>query len=233
MKRFSVWMVCLLGIIAASCSKPYFEDTGIHEGTFNGTVWQYLASKPEHFSLVTEIIKQAGMESDFSTSNDITFFAPKNPSIEKAIFKLNRQLESIGKDTIADFAQIKPVVWKEFVSLYVVPGKIELKDVVQVDTTTYAYKGQTYKSWNGRSMNIGLMYHSAGGVKYAGYRQIVYSYIRDFSFPEASRLNTMVATSNNRTQNGMVHVLEAYRHMFPFDFETFFERVSTVGLVTP
>lgn len=233
MKRFSVWMACLFGMIATSCSKPYFEDTGIHNDTFDGTVWEYLNSKPEHFSLMTKIIQEAGMENEFMAAGDITLFAPKNPSIEKAIFNLNRELESIGKDTIADFAQIKPEVWREFVSLYVVPGSIELKDIVQVDTTTYAYKGQTYKSLNGRSMNIGLMYHSAGGVKYAGYRQIIYAYIRDFSFPEASRINGLVATSNNRTRNGMVHVLEAYRHMFPFDFDTFFERVSTVGLVTP
>lgn len=45
MKRISVWMACLLGFMVASCSEPYFEDTGIHEDTFGGTVWEYLDRK--------------------------------------------------------------------------------------------------------------------------------------------------------------------------------------------
>jgi hypothetical protein len=69
--------------------------------------------------------------------------------------------------------QIKPEVWRNTLSQYIFEGKNLLKDYPQRDTVSYvAYPGQNYTSYGGRIMNIGVIFNNAGGVQYAGYRQL-------------------------------------------------------------
>ena len=232
MKRFYIILITILTFgVLTSCTEDYYFETGIANDKFNGSAWDYLNSKPEHFSKITEIIKVANMESIFQ-NDEITFFAPKNPSIERAMNKINSSLKISGLDTIANFNEVNPEIWQEFVGLYVIPGRYELKDIPQVDTLTFNFKGQQYKSINGRSMNMGLLYNSAGGVDYAGYRQIIYAYVYDFARPEASRSNIIVATANNKVNNGVVHVLQATAHTFGFDTNVIIERLRTGGFIS-
>lgn len=231
MKRINILLAFVATIaVMSSCTEEYFYDTDVHVDQYDGTTWEYLQSKPEHFSELVELIKTADMVDVFQNQT-ITMFPPKNATVIAGIRTLNRRLASTGLDTLVQYSDIKPEVWREFLGLYVVAGRYELKDIPQVDTITYTYRGQDFKSLNGRSMNIGLLYNSAGGVQYAGYRQLIYAYIHDFSEPQVSRRNYIVATANQKTTNGVVHVLQAYERTFPFDFATFYERVTTVGFV--
>jgi len=224
-------LVLVLTGLAFSCKKyEHYIDGGVKEAKFDGTILQYLQAKPLHFDTLTQVIKLAGMESTFSSDN-ITFFAPTDPTINRAIRTLNKELRSTGKDTVTKLSDVKPAVWKTALSLYIFKGTNRLKDYSQVDTLALnTYKGQGYISYNSAPMNIGVVYNDAvtnAGtanevrVKYAGYRQLMISFIPDMSRPQAFWINAPVASSDINPTNGIVHALKMEKHSFGFNSSYF------------
>ncbi|MCX2452739.1 hypothetical protein OQX61_15780 [Pedobacter sp. PLR] len=208
-------VLLLAACLFAGCKKePYFKDTGIHDAKYNGTVLQYLNDKPVHFDSLSRVIKIAGMEELFSKET-ITFFAPTSASVHQSVHILNEYLSTSGKDTVSRLEQLKPEFWRKMLALYVFKGNSGLKDYPQIDTAAMqAYPGQGYNSLSvdneqGRTMNIGVIYNDAGGVKYAGYRQLLISYIADYSNPTRSLILNRVSSSDIAPSNGRVHVLQS------------------------
>ena len=218
-------------IIIWSCSDDdYLISTGIHEAQFEGTIFDYLNSKPIHFDSVTKIIELAGMEEVFN-EDTITFFAPSNPSIIQSVRALNANLYSRGQDTVSDLNQVSPEVWRELLSLYIVEGEYLLKDIPQLDTINLdAFSGQGFISYGGRPMNVGVVYFDAGEVQYAGYRQLYYSYMSNLANQEESMINVAVASSDIQPNNGVVHVLRYVNHPFGFRENIFVTRALAEGI---
>lgn len=225
---------CLVIIAAAlcfamGCKKDHYIDTGLTNPKFNGSIMQYLESKPLHFDTLVQVIKLAGMEDVFKKEN-ITFFAPPDPSIGATVKLLNTYLYNSGRDTIKTLAEVKPKVWKEVLSMYIFKGANRLKDYRQVDTLALdTYSGQGYTSYNDRPLNIGVIFNDAVNgpaenrvtIKYAGYRQLMISYIPDLSKPKSFWINAPVASSDINPDNGIVHALRFTNHFFgfsPFNF---------------
>lgn len=222
--------VLLLVTVFASCKKEYYLDSGIHDPNFNGTIVDYLNTRPEYFDTLVNIIEFAGLTDELS-NEEVTFFAPPNGSISKSVRSLNRYLLNDGKDTVSDYKQIKAEVWRELLGLYIFKDKYSLKDVPQLDTMDIeAYPGQSYESLSGRPMIMGVIYANAGGVKYAGYRQLWFSYINDFSKPKTERINIPVATSNIAPINGFLHVLAFKYHNFGFSNSNFILKATSKGI---
>lgn len=225
----------ILGLIIVlfslgGCTKEYYFDSGVHEAKFDGTIIDYLNTRPEYFDTLVNVIEIAEMN-DVFTNKEITFFAPPNGSISKAVQGLNRYLLRDGKDTVSNLRQIKKEVWKEILSLYVFDGKYTLKDIPQLDTVDIeAFAGQSYESLSGRPMVLGVVYNNAGGVKYAGYRQLWISYIKDFSKPKTERVNIPVATSNIQPNNALLHVLAFRYHTFGFSTNDFILKATSKGI---
>ena len=91
-----------------------------------------------------------------------------------------------------------------------------MKDIPQIDTTAIAaYPGQAFLSYGQQPMNMGVVYYDANNVKYAGARQIIYSYVYDFTIGDMK--NAYVATSDIQPTNGVVHVLRLTDHAFGFE----------------
>jgi len=223
-----IFTLLIIGIIA--CKKDYFVDSGVHNPNYPGTIYKYLKDKPALFDSLTQVIDIAGMKEVFD-KDEITFFAPANSSIHKAVIALNEYLRSRGQDTVVNLNQVKPEVWKEMLELYIVKGKYTLKDFPQLDTTEVdAYPGQAFTSLNGRAMNIGVIHNDAGGVKYAGYRQLYYSYIYDLSNPKLGLINVPVASSDIQPYNGSVHVLQFKVHTFGFYPSNFILNATSKGI---
>lgn len=208
MKKITLGVfVALLVTCFYSCKKEYFFDTGVHEAKFDGNIMQYLKSNKVMFDTTVQVINLAGMANVLETQN-VTFFAPTSSSIVKSVIYLNQFLRANGQDTVKDYRQIKPAVWRKVLTQYIFKGKNLLKDYPQLDTLAYAaYPGQAYTSFDGAIMNVGVIYNDAGGVKYAGYRQLFLSYIQDRTQPTQSLINVPVATSDIQPTNGVVHVL--------------------------
>ncbi len=223
----SAAICCLL----MACSKDgYFEDTGLHNPNYNGSILQYLKSKPILFDSLVMAIDAAGMNEVFDKEN-VTFFAPANSCIYKAVKWLNEDLRTNGKDTVSKLTQIKPEVWKAVLSQYVFKGSYRLKDIPQIDTLALnAFSGQGYTSYGGRSMNLGVFYNDANGIKYVGYRQLILSFIPDFSNPKVGLINTPVATSDIQPVNGVLHVLRYQNHSLGFESKRFITSAIAAGI---
>lgn len=219
-------------LLAFACSKDkYFYDTGRNTPEFNGSILEYLKSKPEYFDSLVRVIKVAGME-EVLTKENVTLFAPTSSTIYKTLKNLNAYLRLNGKDTVSQLEQIKPVVWKEMLSIYLIKGSYRLKDFPQIDTTSItAYPGQGYNSYSGRTMNIGSFYRDAGGVKYAGYRHLILSYIPDFSKPLENLRNVQISSHDIAPKNGIVHVLLQNKHVFGFDTNQFITATIENGIL--
>jgi len=222
----------LLLIMATSCKKDHFQDTGVHIATYNGTVLQYLQSKPEYFDTLVKIIDYAGMTNVFR-NEEITFFAPADSSIRNTIKLVNTELDRLGRPRITRYQQIKDTVWRLALSRYLFKGKRSLTDFPQVDFQNIsAYPGQIYSSYYGEIMNVGVVHNSGGGVPYEGYRQLILSYIPS---PSSARdyltwRRATVASVNVQPSNGYVHVLRYVDHQFGFDAVKFLETALAAGI---
>jgi len=53
-------------------------------------------------------------------------------------------------------------------------------------------------------------------IKYAGYRQLMISYIPDLSKPKSFWINALVSSSDINPTNGIVHALKFTNHYFGF-----------------
>jgi uncharacterized surface protein with fasciclin (FAS1) repeats len=223
-------------LFVASCNKNgYYKDSGVITGKFNGTVMDYLKSKPEYFDSIVKIIKIAGLENTLQSS-DVTFFAPADSSVRLLFRGLNVGLALVGKPPITAIEDIEPKLWKKYMSRYVFNFKKGLSDFPQVDfrnLTTYG--GQIYPAVDGTYMNIGVVYSDVvlgssddktqTTIPYAGYRYLTVSYlssqynVRDYK----TWITADVASSNIQTNNGYVHVLRYPSHFFGFDISEFMD----------
>lgn len=214
-----------LALILAGCKKfEHYQDTGVTNAKFDGTIMQYLDSKPFQFDTLSQVIRLAGMEAVFSKEN-ITFFAPQDPSIGRAINYLNNYLNLTGRDSVKTLADIKPKAWREILSMYVFNGTNRLKDYHQVDTLALdTYSGQGHLALNNKAMNIGVVFNDAVNgpvdnrttIKYGGYRQLMISYIPDLAYPKSFWINAKVSSSDINPTNGIVHALRFNDHFFGF-----------------
>lgn len=238
----SFFFVSLLGLILASCQDKYFEDSGTHAPVYDGTVMDYIKLRKDVFDSLYQIIQLADLESVLDQEG-VTFFAPGDGSIRKAIYSLNEVLYLLGRDTVFTLDQIDPSVWREYLSMYIYNDTYVLKDIPQLDTLNMnIFPGQGFISYGGHNMNLGVNYNDvisqnssgqAQVVKYAGYRQLFISYIRNTgNIGEwGGMVNAPVATSDIRTSNGVIHALEYKRHTFGFVSDNFVNAAYSKGII--
>ncbi|WP_433902083.1 fasciclin domain-containing protein [Sphingobacterium puteale] len=230
MKRNRKTLLFVFVVLLLTACNKYYYDTGVHEAKYNGSTLAYLKSKAPFFDSTLMVIDLAGMN-DVLDKEDVTFFAPPGGSINKSIIGLNRYLKFNGKDTVSRLDQIKPKVWRNTLSQYIFKGTSLLKDYPQRDTLSYvAYPGHNYTSYSGRIMNIGVIFNDAGGVQYAGYRQLFLAYIPDLSNPQVALQNNPIATSDIQTNNGAIHVLNRAKHNFGFNTQKFIDEAIAEGI---
>lgn len=219
--------------VSTGCQKKdYFGDTGTHSAAFPGSVLQYLKSKPGMFDSVVRVIHLAGMDDVFE-KEEITFFAPADSSFRATLTSLNTVLAGLGQKDVKSLSQIKPEVWRGQLSRYLFKGKKTMNDFPQLDPANVsAYPGRIYSSYGGEIMNIGVVYNDAGGVKYAGYRQLVLSFIPSQSTPldYQSWYPAYVASVNIAPTNGYVHALRFANHVFGFNAGQFAENAIAKGI---
>ncbi len=219
----------VMGLFAA-CKKDYYKDSGLANGRYEGSVLDYLKSKPFFFDTLVQVIDLAGM-SDVFQKEQITFFAPSNMCFDSTLMYTNRLLYSAGKDTISKLSQVPKDLWRKVLSRYVFKGKNLLNDYPQLDPNYYdTYPGQFYRSYDGALMNIGVIYGSAGGAQYAGYRQLFLSYTPDITFKPSFWRKAPVSSVNIEPRNGAVHVLNFTNHFFAFDINEFYQLCVQYGV---
>lgn len=237
MKNFILYIlgITFLTISISSCTKNDYQDSGVFQNNYSGSITDYLKTRPELFDSLTKVIKLAGLEGELNKEG-VTFFAPADICIEKSVRQLNFLLHTEGRDTVLDLKQISPVVWKEYLSKYIFDGKRMLKDYPQLDTLNIGvFSGQGYISVNGDNMNIGVLYNDVESkndqgvvqtVKYAGYRQLYISMVTGLGL--SGMVHAPVATSDLKTKNGVIHVLNIRKHSFGFSTFAFANRAYSL-----
>lgn len=219
MKALKIYsIVAAILLLMAGCKKNnYYLDGGKQSGKYNGTVMQFLQSRPDVFQQLVEVVKYAGLEQALSTE-DVTFFAPADSCIRNTIQIANDLLPTWGKPAITKITDIKPAIWRKYLALYIFKGKKSLANYPQIDIGNLsAYSGQMYTSYDGQAMNIGVNFSDANGVKYAGYRYLVISLVnsstpRDYTTWWSAR----IASSDIQANNGYIHALNFSAHQFGF-----------------
>jgi len=217
-------------LLLASCTKDYYEDGGVHDPKYDGTIMAFLKSRPELFDTLVKVLEYTKYAELLDKPDaNITFFAPCSQSINRSIYALNNQLYIKGQDTIFDVKQVSPEVWEKYLGQYIYEDKYLLKDYPQIDTANMlVYPGQGYISISGEPMNIGSFYYdvvsknNAGVeqvIKYAGYRQILINY------------SNPVATSDIQPTNGVLHVLNFSKHAFGFYTYDFSQSAINEGVI--
>lgn len=232
MKKVTLLYFLIALLLLASCSKDkdYFQNTGLQDPDYSGNILEYLQTRPEYFDSLIKVIELSGMDKIIS-EEEVTFFAPPKQSVMTAVTALNDYLWDRGQDTITDLNQVDGTVWRKTLSMYLIKGQYRLKDFPQIDTTNLlAYPGQGYVSYDELPMNVGVIYNDAGGVKYAGYRQICYSYLNNYGAAGGSMINAVVATSDIHPTNGILHVLRFYQHGFGFNLNRFILDATSRGI---
>lgn len=236
------FLACMTGLMLLSCQKDYFEDSGRHDPIYDGTVLDYIRERHDIFDSLYQIIQLSGLESVLD-QDGVTFFAPGDASIRKAIFMLNSFLYQTGRDSILTLDQVHPDVWREYLSMYIYDDTYLLRDIPQIDTLNLnVFPGQGFVSYGGVNMNIGVNYNDVRAqnsngewqvVQYAGYRQLFLSFIRDPGNIGAfgSMVNAPVATSDIQTRNGVIHALEFRRHTFGFSSIGFANSAFSRGII--
>lgn len=232
-------VLIILGFVA--CKKDDFIDTGVHNPKFNGTVWQYLETRPDMFDTLMVALKIAKLD-EVLKKDEVTFFAPSDPSILKAVWRLNNMLFISGQDTVTKLEQVKPEVWRKYLGQYIVKGKYVAKDFAQIDTVNLAaYPGGIYKNFNGTDMNIGVLYNDVLSndqlIKYAGYRQLYINLPYSIVIPDEIKdyftpfITAPVATSDIQPTNGVLHVLQFSKHVLGFQGTLFANEAYTLGVL--
>ncbi|MFV0605161.1 MAG: fasciclin domain-containing protein [Niabella sp.] len=231
-KKFNYYALLLFFVCISfmSCKKDYYVDTGINNPKYEGSIMEYLESDPFYFDTLVRVINYAGLASTLNTEA-VTFFAPPDPCFDKIIKYVNEvQLEN-GKDSVTKIEQIKPTVWKKYLSMYIFSGNKGLKDYNQIDTLALdTYSGNLFETIDAQVMNIGVIYNNAVNdngtpndltddiiLKYKGYRQLMLSYLYDFGGTFGVKwYNAPVATSDIAPNNGRLHILRYKTHIFSF-----------------
>ncbi len=208
-KKATLCFLSALVLMFGACKKSYYVDGGLSDPNFKGNMLQYLQAKPFYFDTVATVIKMAGLEQNFQ-QDDMTFFAPTDHAIGRIILYTNQYLYQSGKDTIKTLSEISPAIWRKYLERYMFHGANKLKDYPQVDLLIKAlYPGQNYYSYGGDILNIGVVYDDVNGIKYAGYRHLVISYIPDLNQPLTWYTN-YISSSDIKPTNGVVHTLNDY-----------------------
>ena len=219
-KNYSCFLVLLLLATAAlvpGCKKDYYQDSGKQSGVMTLSSLEFLDTKPFYFDSLVQIIHLAGMD-QLLTDSSVTFFAPTDHSIAKAMNVLNAERYNKFQDSV-QLSEIPSEVWQHYLSRYVFKGKFMLKDILRKDNGNLnRYPGMNMLSYDGYIMNLGVFFTDYEGTQDVGPRYLTITDIGDLAAPRNYTSN--VATSDIQTRNGIIHVLDD-NHAFSFSVSEF------------
>lgn len=104
----------VLLVVATSCTKNDFQKTGISIGRFDGSMLEYMKAHHYDWDSTVLMVEQAGLESLFDGSEEITFFGVTNFSI----------MRYMQKNKIKRVKDMTPEFCRETLLRHVLKGKM-------------------------------------------------------------------------------------------------------------
>lgn len=212
-----ILLLLILAVSFSACKKEYYNDSGLQQGRFAGSSFEYLQSKPYFFDTLVTIVKLAGLESVLRDST-VTFFAPGDYSVKKTMDVINTERYQNFQDSLT-LTEVPAEIWRKYLSRYIFRDKYMLKDVPRF---LYAeldlYPGMNIESWEGYVMNMGVQFSDYNGTRDVGPRTLMLMDVGTLEHP--ANIVSIVASSDMQTNNGVVHVLNT-DHVLGFDSQAF------------
>lgn len=193
-------------VLLASCTKWEYIDGGLANDKVQGPMLEYFRGDPYNWSYIDTMITRAGLEELFMGDDpeyqDFTFFGPTNHSIRKWIF--DNEIGSVMNISVQDCRK------------YLI-GHILKKRIMRDDIPRGLYSataidevgegGETYTLAGGHELWLHTFRGAYEDVPDVGAVEIRVLFVE-------KRVMTMVASSNIRCENGVVHSL-SYQYKFP------------------
>lgn len=226
-KQLSFFCILMAMLITACQKDDYYIDGGLANPHFEGTMMQYLDSKPTEFDTIAQIVRLAGLENMFNTE-EFTFFCPRDLDIKELIGDyrsggVNSELYFLNRDTIQTLSDVDSMIWRKYLMRYMFKGKNLLVDYPQVDFNVLnIFPGQNYYAYDNSVCKIGVVFNDAVShdgksvLKYMGYRQLYICYIPNLSYPD-TWFQAKVSSSDIQPTNGVVHALDYTTSVFGFN----------------
>ena len=215
-------LLLMLVTVFSACKKDYYNDSGLQQGHYAGSSFEYLQSKPYFFDTLVTVIQLAGLENVLRDSA-VTFFAPTDFSVQKVMNIINGSRHEAFKDSLK-LSEVPGDVWKRYLSRYIFRDKYMLKDVPRFMLSQLdLYPGMNMESWQGYVMNLGVIFSDYNGTRDVGPRQLILMDVGSLEHP--NNIIALVASSDMQTANGVVHVLNS-DHTLGFNANDFVRLVN-------
>lgn len=207
------WAAAFLAGLA-SCTKYNYIDTGLANGKFEGSMWEYFHTNSYDWDSTILMIENAGLKPLFDGSGNykqITFFGVTNNSIETFMLKHNSKYLKTDEEYWFRVTDIPDDICRQLLEKLVVPNqRIMLNDVPRGLRTQE--KGETGVSiWREED---GKVYPTIGEELFIWTRRGTWHEVEESGAVElliARRNqqadNWQVASSNIETNNGVVNAL--------------------------
>lgn len=215
LNSLAVTFVLLLLLAGQACHKQFsaYHDAQTSDH-YEGSVMDYLTSRPDAFDSLVVVIRYAGLEQVLK-SDSVTFFAPTDGSVMAALQSYNIFRRSEGLPVLS-LTDIDSSSWRSILTAYIINRPLHLSDFNNQD-------GLTMRTVGLRDMHGSVIRQNASGVLGAGVKTI------QFSYPNGSRytrdwLSADVSTSDIQATNGVINILEN-RHILGFN--TFIDKART------
>src|SRR5690606_34317190 len=190
-----VYSFLFLLILVSGCAKDKgFYDQSLQKVKFDGTMMDYLTSKPGVFDSLIKVIKRTEIDKTLSDSTNITLFAPTNSSFQLAIQNLNNTRKEADKPmeylTNLDYNHLDTMM-----SQYIVRGLYSSDSMLTKDGIL------VYDFRYNRRMNAKLTTATSSGFKEGGPKIIEYSDTKNSQF-NRNWITASTASINIETNNG-------------------------------
>lgn len=204
------WL-CVLLVMSCKKDNTYREELPSRQ--FTGTVYQYLQSQPENFKNVLRMLDKSGLGKMLATDK-VTLLAPTDQSLQAALETYNVYRKTINQPPVT-LNDIDSSSWRAILGNYIFTGVFVAADFGGQD-------GRTLISKSIRPMDLRLVQRTAAGVQGLGPEVVKFSYMNGSRFVR-NWLSSFAGTSDIRTSNGMIFILEP-GHVLGFN--TFTAKVS-------
>lgn len=190
----NIFIITLL--LLCSCTKENYIDTGVSNGKFDGTMYEFLQSNSYNWDSTVLVIKRAGLEYIFDGSDsrykDITFFGPVNHSIRRYILDNEYTcVNDIPEDVCREF-MLRHVSVKSYKKEDIGFSVPDISGVVNGGTMILCEGGNTLHAYNIQT--------SYGNVAGAG--PVILNLLSI-----DKKKSVPMATPNLETTTGVVHAL--------------------------
>lgn len=198
MKNYIISIAILLACNA--CEKDNYHDSGVANGKFDGTMWEYLQSDHKNWDSVVVAIRHAGVVNVFDGTNpeykEITFFGITNLSIEQFLFKT---VDANGKKLYQSVRDVPVELCRRMILSYVIPKRM-IKEEFDYEVKGTLTGGTIVKTLTNIDLRVFRRKSDYGSVADIGAESL---YIHAIESGHVVR----IASADIRPTNGVVHSL--------------------------